>query len=950
MNAHVIPKAVQKIVEITPMMANEQFYKNNDKRSNNIYVRRSIFVKTRYYFMSIILLFFFLFVMKMDAKASNVIETKTLTNGDSVNTWTMYGDGTLVISGKGKISDLKIEKYKSGIKSIIIEEGLTSIESGVFYDAKAVRKVSISDTVTSIGENAFFHCDSLESVIIPKSVVAIGKNAFCYCKSVKEITILGPLSSISVGAFQNCHCLEKINIPDSVSIINNAAFYRCGSLETINIPDKVKVIGKNAFGHCSKLKNVGISESLVSKLNLDDVFNGSLWAIDKEGTLRGFAGDILYEIDADGVMTLSGNGYLDIESGLSDYSDMVRTMVLSDDLIFDVSYKSSWIKRYFKNLDKIINNSSTLLLLDSGYDNDDYSWCNIKDVTESILVLGKGTAVKVDKKLEAYYTVTFDGNGATSGTMNDVRCMVGKDQDLPENSFKKQGYRFSQWLIYIGNDTYFHSTGTTTINIPKYAFIQYEVDTVKLVAAWEVDTPQCTLTFNGNGATSGSMNDFDIYANAEYELPSNSFVKTGCKFKNWKYDIGGNVYTAYDGDIICISDDMVRSYDVQAITLIAQWEKDYSNYTIVFDGNGATNGKMKNIISAAGTSKTLPKNSFVKQKCRFIGWKYFIGGVSYTVKDASTINIPEKALKRNDIEKIKLIAQWEKDYSKYNITFNGNGATSGKMKNISANADKAKTLPQNTFVKTGYIFKGWKYEIGGTAYAVNDGAAIKVLKGDLKNNDIETLELVAKWAKDPKYGLKKVGTTITDSSSKAKYIVVSANKKNPTVKYAKSTAKNAKSITIPTTIVYEGVTYRVTEIADNAFKGNKVVTTIKMGKNINKIGSEAFMDCACLTSVVVGANVTSIGNNAFNGCASLKALSLPNKASNLGKAFVGNCAKLKTITIKSVTMSKDSISDGAFTGIAKTTTITVPKNKKTAYTKLFQKMGLGEKVKITESK
>ena len=144
------------------------------------------------------------------------------------------------------------------------------------------------------------------------------------------------------------------------------------------------------------------------------------------------------------------------------------------------------------------------------------------------------------------------------------------------------------------------------------------------------------------------------------------------------------------------------------------------------------------------------------------------------------------------------------------------------------------------------------------------------------------------------------GTVVKDTKSKAKYEVVSTAKGQPKVQYQGTTDKTKKTVSIPSTVKVDGVTYKVTEIGKNTFKNNKTVTKVSVGKNI-----------------------TTIGANAFNGC-----------------------TKLKTITINTKLLTSKNLSKDAFKGITVNTVIKVPKSKLAAYTKLFQKKGLSKKVKI----
>lgn len=96
-------------------------------------------------------------------------------------TWTLYDDGTLIISGEGEMMDfvqsvsdsnLSFAAHpwvRSGsnyppIKKIIINDGVTSIGSGAFSDHINVTDVTIPYSVTDIGEYAFHSCYDLSDV------------------------------------------------------------------------------------------------------------------------------------------------------------------------------------------------------------------------------------------------------------------------------------------------------------------------------------------------------------------------------------------------------------------------------------------------------------------------------------------------------------------------------------------------------------------------------------------------------------------------------------------------------------------------------------------------------------------------------------------------------------------------------------------------------------------
>jgi hypothetical protein len=160
-------------------------------------------------------------------------------------------------------------------------------------------------------------------------------------------------------------------------------------------------------------------------------------------------------------------------------------------------------------------------------------------------------------------------------------------------------------------------------------------------------------------------------------------------------------------------------------------------------------------------------------------------------------------------------------------------------------------------------------------------------------------------------------TTVGDAS----YQVTKSDVTAPTVAYRQATDKSAKKVTVPSNVVISGVTYKVTAIADNAFKGNKKLTLVTIPTTVVTIGKNAFGGCTALKKVVIPAGVTTIGANAFKGA-----------------------KYLKKITVKSTVLKK--IGKNAFKGIYKKAAVKVPKKQKKAYAKLLKKSGLPSGAKI----
>lgn len=131
-------------------------------------------------------------------------------------------------------------------------------------------------------------------------------------------------------------------------------------------------------------------------------------------------------------------------------------------------------------------------------------------------------------------------------------------------------------------------------------------------------------------------------------------------------------------------------------------------------------------------------------------------------------------------------------------------------------------------------------------------------------------------------------------------------------------------VTIPSTVEYGGITYKVIAIDANAFKDCKNLTEVTIGKYITEIPAETFTGCTRLKTITFkdGSQLTSIGDNAFSGCKKLTGIKLPSGITSIGsKAFYGCSSLTKIVIRKNITIIKQ----GAFQNCTKLKTVTFEK-------------------------
>ena len=243
-------------------------------------------------------------------------DVQTGSCGDNVKYSLDTETGVLTISGTGDMNNYPSHyspfNNNSIVKTVIIENNVTSIGSDAFRDCTSLTSVTIPDSVTSIGGDSFLDCTSLATITIPNSVTSIGScafsntaysnyesnwnngvlylsncligtennlatdyiikdgtriisdSAFASCTSLTSVIMPNSVTSIGDFAFDSCASLASVTVSDSVTSIGDYAFCGCTSLATITIPNSVTNIGAFAFYDCTSLANITIPSSVTS--------------------------------------------------------------------------------------------------------------------------------------------------------------------------------------------------------------------------------------------------------------------------------------------------------------------------------------------------------------------------------------------------------------------------------------------------------------------------------------------------------------------------------------------------------------------------------------------------------------------------------------------------------------------------------------------------------------
>ena len=184
--------------------------------------------------------------------------------------------GELVISGEGDMWDYSYKSpfSNSDIKNVVIEDGVTSIGDGAFYNCMLIKSISLPKSLINIGEDFTFLVPFLKEVILDErnDFFAVEDGVlfnndktkiilYPPSKDVTEYTIPDTVKAIGSYAFAAGMKLEKIKVPDSVKEIGFGAFAYSRALKEVNLPDYVEGLD-GAFFHCVRLKKLTFPDNI----------------------------------------------------------------------------------------------------------------------------------------------------------------------------------------------------------------------------------------------------------------------------------------------------------------------------------------------------------------------------------------------------------------------------------------------------------------------------------------------------------------------------------------------------------------------------------------------------------------------------------------------------------------------------------------------------------------
>jgi uncharacterized repeat protein (TIGR02543 family) len=303
--------------------------------------------------------------------------------------------------------------------------------------------------------------------------------------------------------------------------------------------------------------------------------------------------------------------------------------------------------------------------------------------------------------------VTYNANSATGGSVpsDSSNYLPGASATVAGNTgtLVRTNYRFDGWNTA--------ANGTGTAYAPSAALTI--AGSTELFAQW---VQVFTLTYDGNGATSGSVpaaTTHDSGATPTLSGNSGTLARTGYTFDGWTTSANtGSAVTT-----VTVSGNQ---------TVYARWVA-----TVTYNANSGTGSVPTDgtnyvpvaTITISGNSGPLARTGFV-----FGGWNTLANGSGISYEPGATLT---------NTGDLVLYALWLDEVT---LTFDGNGNTGGSVPSAQTHGrGQTVTVPSNSgsLARTGYTFAGWSLSpTGGTTLTPGSGTVTLTAN---------TTALYAKW-------------------------------------------------------------------------------------------------------------------------------------------------------------------------------------------------------------
>ena len=845
-------------------------------------------------------------------------------------------DSLIIEEGVETIGNNAFE-YCYNLRYITLPEGLKTIGSRAFVEmgswwSNAKSKLILPSTLTSIGEQAFIYARSL-SIVVSKilSPFVINKNVFCngshwddgneiFEKSdatlyvpndtkstylategwdmfadilegepmeatvddLKYIYLTSSKTAIVVGRAENS-VNDNITIPSivpingedySVKSIGNGALRDIG-IESLVISSGVETIGKEAFISCWRLRKVDLPSTITSIGDFAFYGMGNLATVISRISSP-------FVIDKSVFASSQESHYDGSGNYISDYQKSSATLYVP--LNTGSSYASLEGWNMFA---EIVEGE----LKETTYEGLNYAYVEGKGIAtvigrenSELYKISIPSTIPVDN---VNYSVKTVASGAFRDNYIDTLIIASGIEEIGKDAFNYcwnlKKVELPSTLKIIADRAFTYCGNIKRIELPSSldsignaAF--YSCDNLMFVVS-KIQTPFAINTdvFVNNGSKSNAILYVPVGTSSAYKQYDGWSVFSDIiegEPKEVTYE--GLIYNYFESNgtatVIGRADDNLTKISIPGVIPI-----DGSNYSVTTIGVGAFQNctNIDTLVIQSGV-EIISKNAFT----------YCHNLKSITISEGVKI-IGENAFRE--------CGTWNNASMRVDLPSSldsiGNYAFF-YCRNLSSVVSKI----QNPFVISENVFASdWETYQDGVAIWPKSSANLYVPEGTKAS-----YEAIAGWNM---FAAIYEGEIKEYESDSLKYAYLMSNQTATVI--ASDKYRNYSAITIPGTVIIEGIEYKVTEIGANAFKGCSDLRNVTISDGVQTIGNGAFQECYSAYFEQLPSSLRTIGDNAFRWCQTNTQRILPEGLLSIGKWAFSGCYYMQKVVLPSTLTSID---------------------------------------------
>lgn len=111
---------------------------------------------------------------------------------------------------KGTLSSDGVFSNCTSLKNVTLSTNITKIADYMFYRCTSLTHLTLLEKVDSIGNSAFYDCTALEGITLSDNLESISSEAFYRCTNLESIILPAKVNTIGYSAFSNCDNLKRV--------------------------------------------------------------------------------------------------------------------------------------------------------------------------------------------------------------------------------------------------------------------------------------------------------------------------------------------------------------------------------------------------------------------------------------------------------------------------------------------------------------------------------------------------------------------------------------------------------------------------------------------------------------------------------------------------------------------------------------------------------------------